>query len=439
MGVVKDYRIRGWRVSLEIVPSGAWKPLSRVVLVRDHDGHEAVIRVDSMEVRGGVVELPGLMLRPRVWVTGEVLVMDRCGNIMNNASVFELDGYVEEGDGYVVGKLRGVDSSVVVSDESIRGGVLVIGEPRVRRVFMSHLMGLLKSRYSVILLGTLGGYLRILGEDCRGLMVILPVDMGRLGRVVEIEELHGYVKDYLLSNLGGGLFRFRVRASRGMGIEYRISRDGFSLIVKPISIDFSWILRRLNEPWLRYLYAKTGARDLESLIEGIEEGMSRGADWLRVMDREHLGRLIPRLHWLRDTGLFDVKVRVGNTHVKLSTAGLSECVLVDLSNIPEQIVGMYILGFLEDVRIKAGRGLAGVVVMIDDVDALGKGSMTRLLRAMTRSEVGYVIGSSIMLRDAASTRIILEDEGDLIGFTLITRHPRSREIRGVLDRNGFKH
>jgi hypothetical protein len=274
--------------------------------------------------------------------------------------------------------------------------------------------------------------------------VLLPVDLGRLGRDLDFAELDGYLREYLLQLGFRGRFRFRVRVSRSRGVEYAVRARGLGpVVIRPTSLEFHWFLRHAQElgvlRGVSFLHSQIrDAEDLYSLIEGIERDLDRGAGWLRAMDRGYVGRLLTMLHWLRGTGLFDVRFYVRSRGMRLSVPiqGIlnNRLVLIDVSRVPGLVCRIYTLGILRDITtwVKASPGMK-VVVMIDDAEAL-LGDWSRRLVGLIKEGrvhgVGYVVGhGGVGVGRELATGITVEE---LINELAFTANLRGMEIRGAL-------
>ncbi|GAB6944469.1 helicase HerA domain-containing protein [Vulcanisaeta sp. JCM 14467] len=266
----------------------------------------------------------------------------------------------------LIGKalINGYDIPITINEDALMRGLLIMGQPGCGKSLL--IKGLIKelrlSNYgNIVVLDRTGEYTRSLVENGIDVLALIPVDLMRLGRPIDIDELRRYVVD-MLRMLG---FRSRVKismsASSDYGIKFSAEFQGGGLGrlgVIPLSIRFRWFIERainyLN-PEIRHVITALMLEN-ENALNTVQAFISavRDPELLNMVGKESVNKAIDFAYSLRDSGFFDAVVNAGNREVDISVfsplrALRGNVVIIDLHGLPIPLMDIYEVVLIEDI------------------------------------------------------------------------------------------
>ncbi|WP_243677946.1 DUF87 domain-containing protein [Vulcanisaeta distributa] len=209
---------------------------SYIVVVDASTGNEVLLRVSKVEsvinpplsIRGGVnstyIRIVSDFVISRIRENGgafryaSLLVIPINGSMVIYPSSEVIRGFLGLTGNLTFGKtlINGYDIPITLSEDALSRGLLIMGQPGCGKSFF--IKRLIKELYSmssyenIVIFDRTGEYTKDLIENGVDASVLIPVDLMKLGRPADIDELKKYIADKLRI-LG---FQRRVRISMSM-------------------------------------------------------------------------------------------------------------------------------------------------------------------------------------------------------------------------------
>ncbi len=327
--------------------------------------------------------------------------------------------------------INGYEVPIALGEDVLSRGLLIMGQPGCGKSLL--IKNLIKELYSgsgygnVIVLDRTGEYTKdIIGRGIDA-SALIPVDLMKLGRPIDIDELRKYIVDKLRI-LGFRSERVKVSfsVSRSDGVEFDIDfrRRGFGrLSIIPLSIRFRWFIERaINylDPEIRYVVT-TLIMENDEALNTVQKFINavKDPELLNRVGRGPVNKAIDLAYSLKNSGFFDAIINVNGEGVDISMfsplrALRSKVVVVDLHELPDELMGIYEVAFIEDVtRWFMGSRGNGVVVVVDNAEGLM--SNKDLLNSLIRSvRIGRSHGISFIVATRSFSRRLYGEFGNII-------------------------
>ncbi len=205
-----------------------------------------------------------------------------------------------------------------------------MGQPGCGKSFF--IKRLIKELYStssyenIVILDRTGEYTKDIIENGIDASALIPIDLMKLGRPADIDELKKYVVDKLRIL---GFQRRRAKISMSMskndGIEFNIDfqRKGFGkLSIMPLSIRFRWFIERAAnylDPEIKYVIT-TLMMENEKALNTVQSFISaiKDPELLNIIGRGPINKAVDLAYSLKDTGFFDAMVNIGGENMDIS-------------------------------------------------------------------------------------------------------------------------
>ncbi len=206
-----------------------------------------------------------------------------------------------------------------------------MGQPGCGKSFF--IKRLIKELYSIssyeniVILDRTGEYTKDIIENGIDASALIPIDLMKLGRPADIDELKKYVVDKLRIL---GFQRRRAKISMSMskndGIEFNIDfqRKGFGkLSIMPLSIRFRWFIGRAAnylDPEIKYVVT-TLMMENEKALNTVQSFISaiKDPELLNIIGRGPINKAVDLAYSLKDTGgFFDAMVNIGGENMDIS-------------------------------------------------------------------------------------------------------------------------
>ncbi|WP_243666902.1 DUF87 domain-containing protein [Vulcanisaeta sp. JCM 16159] len=262
--------------------------------------------------------------------------------------------------------INGYEVPIMLNEEALNKGLLIMGQPGCGKSLF--IKKLIKELYStshyenIIVFDRTGEYAKYLVDNGIDASVLVPLDVMKLGRPIDIDELKNYVVDKLrMLGFRKKKAKISIIKSRSDGIKFNVAfQDGGvgKLSIIPLSIRFRWFIERaINylDPEVRYVVITLmisndkALNTVQSFISAIKD-----PELINAIGRGPINKAIDLAYSLRDSGFFDAIVNVGKEDVELSVfspmrALKSRVVLIDLHELPSSLIGIYEIILIEDI------------------------------------------------------------------------------------------
>ncbi|WP_069806722.1 hypothetical protein [Vulcanisaeta thermophila] len=271
-------------------------------------------------------------------------------------------------------------------DELVNGLYVVSGEGDWRfRVIMNILRNerLSKEYESIIIMDRSGKYVGALihGELCGQCReddkaLFIPVDLARLERAVDMEEVVKYIMDRLrIAGLRGKVKVKLTTTKRGIKLTVNTDR-GYGFLTYPTTISTRWFMEEIVE--MGVLGASVNYVLQAVMSKG--EGVDSIGDFINKIQNEvttpraSVIKTLNLLMRLKRTGYFDLLINIRNKTMKppINPLGIlgSKFVVYDLHEMPMELMNTYQLVLMKNVLrwfITEGRR---ALLILDDVDGI---------------------------------------------------------------------
>ncbi|WP_446752224.1 helicase HerA domain-containing protein [Vulcanisaeta sp. JCM 16161] len=379
---------------------------SYIVVIDSSTGNEVLLRVNKVEstinpplsVRGTnstYVRIVGDFVISRIKENGSfrytsLIVIPINGSLVIYPSGEVIKEFLGLTGNISFGKalINRYDIPITLNEDVLSRGLLIMGQPGCGKSFF--IKRLVKELYSmsgyenIVILDRTGEYTRDLVENGIDTSVLIPVDLMKLGRPVDIDELKKYIADKLRIL---GFQRKRVRISmsmsKGDGIEFNVEfqRKGFGrLSIMPLSIRFRWFIERtVNylDPEIKYVVT-TLMMENEKALDTVQGFISavKDPELLNMIGRGPINKAIDLAYSLKGTGLFDAMVNIGGENIDISVFSpirvlRSRVAIIDLHELPDPLMNIYETILIEDIiRWFIGSRDNKVIMVVDNAEGL---------------------------------------------------------------------
>ena len=331
----------------------------------------------------------------------------------------------------VIGKalINGFEIPVAINNKALEGNMLIIGQPGSGKSLLIKriVKGLYLSDYgNVIIIDRTGEYVKYLVENGVSISLVLPIDLMRLGRPIDVDELRKYVIDKLRVLGFRSRVKVRMSISRNGGVEFTIDfirRRFGKLRVYPLSIKFRWFIERavnFFDPEIKYVVTK--------LIVDNEKAVSTAQSFIEILRKPELvdlfgkppiNKAIDLAYTLMRSGYFDAVINIGGENIDISIyspmrALRNKIIVFDIHEMPEHLLNIYETILIEDV-IKWFMGSPGnkAVMIIDNAEGLIDNK--NLLNALVNSvRVGKLYGVFFIIATRVFSRKLYREFSNVV-------------------------
>ena len=422
---------------------------SYVVVIDASTGNEVLLRVNKVEsiinpplsIRGAnstYIRIVGDFVISRIKENGStryasLLVIPINGSFViypNSETIREflgLTGNLSFGRTLI----NGYDIPITLNEDILSRGLLIMGQPGCgKSFFIKKLIKELYSRSSyenIVILDRTGEYTKDVVENGIDTAVLIPVDLMKLGRPADIDELKKYIVDKLRIL---GFQRRKVRISMNMskndGIEFNVDfrRKGFGkLSIMPLSIRFRWFIERaVNylDPEIKYVVT-TLIMENEKALNTVQGFISaiKDPELLNTIGRGPINKAVDLAYSLKDTGLFDAAVNVGGENMDISVFSpirvlRSRVAIIDLHELPDSLMSIYETILIEDIiKWFIGSRDNKVIMVVDNAEGL-MGNKDLLNSLISNVRIGRSHGIYFIVATRLFSRRLYREFGNLM-------------------------
>ena len=284
--------------------------------------------------------------------------------------------------------INGYDISITLSEDVLSRGLLIMGQPGCgKSLFIKRLIKELYSRSSyrnIVIFDRTGEYVKDIVENGIDTAVLIPVDLMKLGRPADIDELKKYIVDKLrILGFQRRNVRILMNMSRNNGIEFNVDfqRRGFGkLTIMPLSIRFRWFIERVVnylDPEIKYLVT-TLMMENEKVLNTVQGFISaiKDPELLNTIGRGPINKAVDLAYSLKGTGLFDAVVNVNGENIDISVFSpirvlRSRVAIIDLHELPDSLMSIYETILIEDIiKWFIGSRDNKVIMVVDNAEDL---------------------------------------------------------------------
>ncbi|MGC9153117.1 MAG: helicase HerA domain-containing protein [Vulcanisaeta sp.] len=434
---------------------------SYIVVIDSSTNHEVMLRVNKVEgminsplsIRGTeatYVRIVGEFVLTRALDNGSYkytsfLIIPANGSLVIYPNADTIQEFLGLRGNLLLGKasINGHDIPILIKDKALDKGFLIIGQPGCGKSLL--IKKIIRELYpmedykNIIIFDRTGEYAKHLIENGLNASILIPLDLMKLNRPIDIDELRKYIIDKLRI-LG---FRNRVRIKMSMskndGIEFNVefSKQGYGKLgVYPLSIRFRWFIERaINylDPEIKYVITTFMLENDKALntVQGFISAI-KDPELLNTIGRSPVNKAMDLAYSLKSTGYFDAVLNVGGDNIDLSVFSpirvlKSKLVIFDIHELPESIINIYETLLIEDI-VKWFTGSQGVraVMVVDNAEGL----MTNedLLNSVINSiRIGRIYGVSFIIAARSFSRRLHREFGNTIFMRMSSI---SSKIRG---------
>ncbi len=349
--------------------------------------------------------------------------------------------------------INGFSIPITLSNEIVNKGLLIIGQPGCGKSLLikniTKELYLMKSHDNIIILDRTGEYPRDLAQRGIDVSILMLMDLMKLNRPIDIDELRKYVIDSLRMLGFNSKAKIMMNVSKENGIDFHISfpkRKYGELIVLPSSIRFRWLIERaINylEPEVKHVISAIMMKN-EKALSTIQNfiNMMKDPELANTVGKESISKAMELAYSLKESGYFDALVNVGNEIIDLSIfspirALKSRITIIDLHELPESLMNIYEVILMEDiVKWFMGSRNNKVIIVVDNAEGLAndKNVLSALIRSMRG---GKAYGVSFIVSTRIPIRKIYTEFGNIILMRISTGFLRlggCRDDTNLLDK-----
>ncbi|BDR91515.1 helicase HerA domain-containing protein [Vulcanisaeta souniana] len=325
--------------------------------------------------------------------------------------------------------INGYNIPMSLSNEIVSKGLLIIGQPGCgKSLLIKNIINglyITKSHNNIVILDRTGEYPKDLVRHGIGASILMPMDLMKLNRPIDLDELRKYVIDKLRMLGFNGKTKITMDVSKENGIDFHINflkQEIGELIVFPSSIRFRWFIERaINylDPEIRYAILEIMIKD-EKALSTIQSFISvlKDSELTNMVGKGSIGKAMELAYLLRDSGYFDALVNVGSDNIDLSIFSpirvlKGRVTVIDLHELPESLMNIYETILIEDI-IGWFRGSRNnrVVIVVDNAEGLAndKNVLSALISNM---RIGKAHGVSFIVSTRVPIRKIYTEFGNI--------------------------
>ncbi|ADN50777.1 helicase HerA domain-containing protein [Vulcanisaeta distributa] len=422
---------------------------SYVVVVDASTGNEALLRVNKVEsimspplsIKGTnstYVRIAGDFVISRVRGNGSyryssLIVIPINGSLVIYPSSEVIREFLGLTGNLSFGKalINGYDIPITLSEDALSGGLLIMGQPGCGKSFF--IKRLIKELYStssyenIVILDRTGEYTKDIIENGIDASALIPVDLMKLGRPADIDELKKYVVDKLrILGFQRRKAKISMSMSKNDGIEFNIDfrRKGFGkLSIMPLSIRFRWFIERAAnylDPEIKYVVT-TLMMENEKALNTVQSFISaiKDPELLNIIGRGPINKAVDLAYSLKDTGFFDAMVNIDGENMDISVFSpirvlRSRVAIIDLHELPDSLMSIYEIILIEDiVKWFIGSRDNKVIMIVDNVEGL-MGNKDLLNSLINSIRIGRSHGIYFIVATRLFSRKLYREFGNLM-------------------------
>ncbi|MGC9180036.1 MAG: helicase HerA domain-containing protein [Vulcanisaeta sp.] len=327
--------------------------------------------------------------------------------------------------------INGYDIPIMLNESALSKGLLIMGQPGCGKSFF--IKKLIKGLHSIgdyeniIILDRTGEYSKGLIEDGIDASVLVPLDLMKLSRPIDIDELKKYIVDKLrILGFRSKRARITMSMSKNDGIEFNVDfqrKDFGKLSIMPLSIRFRWFIERaINylDPEIKYVITtlmmenEKALNTAQSFISAIKD-----PELLNTIGRSPINKAIDLAYSLKDTGYFDALINVGGDNIDISIFSpirilKNRVAVIDLHELPDSLMNIYETILIEDItKWFMGSKDNRVIMIVDNAEGLmsNKDLLNSLINSM---RIGRTHGVFFIIATRLFSRKLYREFGNLV-------------------------
>ncbi|KUO79154.1 MAG: hypothetical protein AT718_02175 [Vulcanisaeta sp. JCHS_4] len=326
--------------------------------------------------------------------------------------------------------INGFSVPVTIDSKALDKGMLIIGQPGCGKSLLTK--GIIKELYTIsdyrniVIIDRTGEYTKYLVERGLNVSLLLPLDLMRLGRSIDIDELRRYVIDKLRVLGFRSKVKVKMSLSKDDGVEFNVyfpKREFGSLSVFPSSIRFRWFIERaINylDPEVKYIVT-TLMMENDKSLNTVQNFMNalRNPELLNLLNKSSINKAMDLAYFLRNSGYFDAVINVGGENIDISIYSpmrllRNKLVIFDIHELPEYLLNVYEVVLMEDIiRWLMGLRNGKVIIVVDNAEGL-MGSNDLLSTLINNVRIGRIYGVSFIIATRTFSRKLYREFGNVV-------------------------